>query len=91
MSVKIGCQTITFGPDQSEDFPAVFAAVARAGYLGVAVGYRHIADTSSAELARMLAAEGLTLAASHIGGNLEDTDQANGEKKILDQVLDYLN
>ncbi|MCK5801745.1 MAG: sugar phosphate isomerase/epimerase [Lentisphaeria bacterium] len=91
MSIKLGCQTITFGADQKEDFPAVFAAVARAGYAGVEVGFRHIAGIPPEDLKRMLSAEGLELAGSHIGGNLEDTDQAEGEKKILEQVLDYLN
>jgi len=91
MSIKLGCQTITFGADQNEDFPAVFAAVARAGYSGVELGFRHIAEISPEDLQRMLAAEGLALAGSHIGGNLEDTDQAEGEKKILEQILDYLN
>jgi sugar phosphate isomerase/epimerase len=91
MANKLGCQTITFGADQDKDFPAVFAAVARAGYSGVELGFRHIAEIAPAELQRMLAAEGLALAGSHIGGNLEDTDQAEGEKKILDQILDYLN
>lgn len=91
MATKLGCQTITFGPDQKKNFPRVFAAVARAGFSGVEVGYRHIAETSPQALQEMLSSEGLVLAGSHIGGNLEDTVQAEKEKTVLDDVLDYLN
>lgn len=90
MPLMLGCQTITFGNDQKERFAEVFAAVARAGYQGVEIGFRHIADTPPAALRSMLAAEGLVLAATHLGGNLEDTSQARGERNALEQVLDYL-
>jgi sugar phosphate isomerase/epimerase len=87
----IACQTITWGGGQKEIFPEVFAQVAAAGFAGVEIGFRHIKETPPSKLMDMLNAEGLTLAASHIGGNLFDAEQANQERGILDEVIDYLN
>jgi sugar phosphate isomerase/epimerase len=39
----------------------------------------------------MLDDSGLRLAASHVGGNLADAEQARNEWKALDEVLDYLS
>ncbi len=90
-TLRIGCQTITWGEDQRERFPEVFRASAEAGYTGLEIGFRHIQETPPTQLAAMLGDCGLELIASHVGGNLEDTGQAAGERKILDVVLDYLN
>ena len=86
----LGCQTITFGNDQKERFPEVFASVAEGGYAGVEIRFRHIADIPPARLRTMLAEEGLVLLGTHLGGNLEDPAQAEGERGILLEVLDYL-
>ncbi|NCO43136.1 MAG: hypothetical protein COZ06_12745 [Armatimonadetes bacterium CG_4_10_14_3_um_filter_66_18] len=91
MPFRIACQTITFGPSQYECFPDVFSAVKAAGYAGVEVGYRHLANHPANVLGDMLADQGLELAASHLGGNLEDAGQAEGERGMLDSILDYLN
>lgn len=91
MKPRFACQTISWGNNQKEHLPRVFAEIASAGFDGVEVGFRHIADTPPVELQRMLKAEGLTLVASHVGGNLEDTGQAGGERDMLDTVLDYLD
>ena len=91
MPFQIACQTITFGPEQYERFPEVFAAVREVGYTGVEVGYRHLANHSAGDIKQMLSDAGLTLVASHLGGNLEDTGQAEGERSMIDEVLDYLN
>ena len=87
---KLGCQTITFGGEQSQDFPRVFEAVRAAGYDGVEIGFRHIQSTPPDRMRKMLDAAELTLLGTHLGGNLEDRAQAEGEKRILDDVLDYL-
>lgn len=87
---KLACQTITWGEGQRNDFPTVFQQVARAGYEGVEIGFRHIRETKPADLAAMLRKEGLLLAASHVGGNLFDTQQAGQERSMIDEVLDYL-
>jgi sugar phosphate isomerase/epimerase len=42
------------------------------------------------DLNAMLAEHDLQLVASHVGGNLEDTSQATGERQMMDVVLDYL-
>lgn len=88
---KLACQTITFGPEQSGDFPAVLAAVAAAGYAGVEVGFRHFAALPPGEFGRMLDDAGLSLVASHVGGNLQDTEQAGGERRMIEAVLDALD
>lgn len=88
--MNIGCQTITFGEDQRDRFDAVFDTVAKAGYTGVEIGYRRIAGYDFARLEDQLASRGLTLFASHIGGNLEDAVQAADERSLLDTVLDDL-
>lgn len=89
-AVKLGCQTITWGEGQKNDFAAVFKATAAAGYTGVEIGFRHIQQTPPHKLKQLLDAAKLTLIATHIGGNLENTDQAAGERDILAQVLEYL-
>ena len=87
----IACQTITWGPKQKERFPEVFAEVAAAGFTGVEIGFRHIRETPPAKLKEMLDGQGLELAASHMGGNLFDPAQADAERGILDEALDYLS
>jgi sugar phosphate isomerase/epimerase len=87
----LGCQTISWGEDQSGRFPEVFAEIAGAGFAGVEIGWRRLANTPPARLRAMLSEHGLVLAASHVGGNLADTAQARGEWEMLDRVLDYLN
>jgi sugar phosphate isomerase/epimerase len=86
----IACQTITWGAEQCDKFPEVFAQVAEAGFAGVEIGFRHIRQTPPTELASMLEGQGLALAASHVGGNLFDARQADQERGILDEVMDYL-
>ncbi|MFP4177056.1 MAG: sugar phosphate isomerase/epimerase family protein [Planctomycetota bacterium] len=89
-SFTFGCQTITFGGDQKEDFPAVFDAISDAGYDGVEIGFRHIQDVEPRKLKEMLDDADLSLLGTHLGGNLEDKAQADEEKKILDEVLEYI-
>ena len=87
----IACQTITWGAEQKEHFAEVFAEVAAAGFTGVEVGFRHIRETAPADLKKMLDHHGLVLAASHVGGNLFDPSQADAERAVLDEALDYLH
>jgi len=91
MAFKLGCQTITFGADQTKDFPSVFAAVAKAGYDGVELGFRHVAAIAPAELKKMLAAHGLELTALHQGGKLDDPAQVKDGKGLVEQIVAYLN
>lgn len=85
-----GCQTITWGEEQRHFLPRMFAATAHCGYEGLEIGFRHIQATAPGELRRLLNEYGLTLIATHLGGNLQDTSQADGERAILDEVLAYL-
>ena len=90
-NLGIACQTITWGEDQREHFPEILKASAQAGYAGLEVGFRHIQEVPPQRLSEMLGEHDLALVASHVGGNLQDTGQAAGERQILDIVLDYLN
>jgi sugar phosphate isomerase/epimerase len=90
MTIRLGCQTITWGDNQAERFDRIFPAVKAAGFDGLEIGFRHVRDVPPDELKTLLSKHGLVLAALHTGGNLEDPDQAGGERSALDSVLDYL-
>jgi sugar phosphate isomerase/epimerase len=87
---SIACQTITWGNEQDQRFDAVFAEVAAGGFTGVEIGFRRLEATPPETLKQHLDRHGLTLVASHIGGNLADLNQARGEWDVLRSVLDYL-
>lgn len=91
MQIQCACQTITFGPGQAEHFATIFPVVRAAGFSGVEIGFRHLKDVPPRQLRQQLADHGLVLAASHVGGNLEDREQAGGERSVLDEVMDYLD
>jgi sugar phosphate isomerase/epimerase len=88
---RFACQTITWGNDQDQRFPEMFGEIAAGGFAGVEIGFRRLEATPPAALRQQLEAYGLTLVASHIGGNLADLNQARGEWDVLSRVLDYLN
>jgi len=87
---KLGCQTITWGDEQAENFPRVFNEIANAGFQGVEIGWRRMENTPPKQLRKMLDDAGLELLGSHIGGNLMDKGQAKGEWDVLDRVIGYL-
>ncbi|MFZ2655486.1 MAG: sugar phosphate isomerase/epimerase [Victivallales bacterium] len=89
-SVRTACQTITWGNDQSRNFPEIFSSVKTAGFQGVEIGWRHLQATNPENLRKELSSCGLELVASHIGGNLQDLNQAGKEKGMLSAVLEYL-
>ena len=88
--MHIGCQTITFGDDQQDRFDSVLASVREAGYEGVEIGYRRCQSCDPVHLRELLDRHNLELFASHVGGNLADPDQAEGERSLLQDVLDSL-
>ena len=88
--MKIGCQTITFGENQRDHFDAMFFGLRESGYSGVEIGYRRLEGYDPEKLKQLLDSHGLELFASHIGGNLDDTSQADRERSLLDDVLDAL-
>lgn len=91
MKVSIGCQTITYGDPQHDRFEAIFQELERAGYTGVEIGYRRLRNLPAERVTSLLRSRGLELIAGHVGGNLEDPDQAGRERSMLAEVLDYLN
>ncbi len=86
----IACQTITFGETQKEHFPEIFGQVKAAGYEGVEIGIRHVANITPDALAQLLDEAGLALTALHLGGNLLDLNQADGERNNLDYAIQYM-
>lgn len=87
---ELGCQTITFGERQRERFPELLASVAAAGYDGVEIGFRHIRDLPAVRLRDLLEQNGLQLLATHVGGDLNDLQGAQGERRLFHEVVDYL-
>ena len=87
MTLRPACQTITWGDPQTDRLGEILHAVAKSGYQGVEIGHRRFANVPPAELKQMLAETGLTLVAGHIGGDLEQPDQAAVERTILDRVI----
>lgn len=85
----LACQTITFGPEQNKRFPEIFAAVSACGYKGVEIGFRHVSEIPTAQLADMLDEHGLSIVALHVGGNLLDPIQAAGEQTEIARVVEY--
>ena len=88
MRIGIGCQTITWGDGQDAFMDRLCRVAGQAGYEALEIGFRRLQNLPMEPLRDMLAANGLRLIASHIGGNLEDQDQADGERNVIDAVLD---
>ena len=88
--MNIACQTITFGEEQNRRFPAIFETISDVGYTGVEIGFRHIEPIGADALGAWLNAAGLRLVATHLGGNLYDANQADGERQVVDGVMDFL-
>lgn len=88
MSVGIGCQTITWGDGQNAFMDRLCQVAAQAGYEALEIGFRRLCQIPAEQMRGLLAANGLRLVASHIGGNLEDVAQADSERTMIDAVLD---
>lgn len=91
MSILLGLQTITWGDPQHDRMDAILATAAAAGYAGVEIGWRRVSDVGVDRLGELLERHGLELAASHVGGNLVDVQQADTERQDIDPVLDGLD
>lgn len=89
-NVRIACQAITWGDGIGEKLTEILPAMAAAGYEGAEIGFRHIQSVPAERTRGLLVENGLELAASHVGGNLEDIGQAQREQGMIDSVLDYL-
>lgn len=89
--LMLGCQTITWGENQSKDFPKVFREIKSAGFEGVEIGWRRLSQTKASGLKTLLEDAGLKLIGVHMGGNLKDDSQAKGEWAVLDNAVEFLN
>lgn len=89
-AIGIACQTITWGDEQTEFMDRVVRVAADAGYAALEVGYRRLAGVDPGELKELLRQHGISIVATHIGGNLEDREQAEGEHTMVDVVLDCI-
>ncbi len=90
MSLRPACQCITWGDRLGDRLEEILPVVEAAKYEGVELGFRHIRHVPPQDLRTRLQTSGLSLTSTHMGGNLEDAAQAEGERRILDEILDYL-
>lgn len=87
---KTALQTITWGDPQHHLFDTIFAQAKADGFDAVEIGFRRLGQVTPEAARTLLDAHGLTLSASHVGGNLADLAQAEDERSGLSRVLDYL-
>ncbi len=87
---KIGCQTITWGNEQHTFFPEMLGEIKDAGFEGVEIGYRRLKHAGVEEMKKLLEDNGLSLVATHVGGNLKDPEQAKSEWGMLDEIIDLI-
>ena len=88
MKIKLGMQTITWGDPQDGIVGSILDTARACGYDGVEMGWRRIVPIGVEPLGRMLEDRGLCLVAPHAGGNLMDTEQAENERRQVDDILD---
>lgn len=68
----------------------MLAEIAEAGYDAVEIGFRRIEKIEAQVLVDTLNQHGLSLVASHTGGNIEETASGR-DQNILEGILDYLH
>ncbi|MEM1026745.1 MAG: sugar phosphate isomerase/epimerase family protein [Planctomycetota bacterium] len=83
-------QTITWGDPQHDRFDAILETAKAAGFSGVEIGFRRLRHITADSARAMLDRHGLTLSATHIGGNLSDHSQASEERDAFEQALEYM-
>jgi sugar phosphate isomerase/epimerase len=85
--LKTSLQTITWGDPQHHLFDGIFELAAECGFRGLEIGYRRLSAIDTGDMQALLEKYGLVVNASHIGGNLADLGQADGERDDLDAIL----
>ena len=88
MSIGLACQTITWGDGQVAFMDRVTRVAAEAGYDALEIGFRRLDRVETGAVKKNLERYGLTVLATHIGGNLEDRAQAQSEQSMIDTVID---
>ncbi len=88
--LKTSLQTITWGDPQHHLFDGIFALAAGNGYRGLEIGFRRLGAVSTDDMRALLDKHDLVINASHIGGNLDNLNQAASERNDLDTILDHL-
>ena len=89
-SFRIVCQTITWKETQRDHFEEIFPAIAACGCDGVEIGVRHIQPIDPKKLRDMLRRCGLELAVVQAGDDLEDPSPANPQKRVIDELIEYM-
>jgi sugar phosphate isomerase/epimerase len=83
----IACQTITFGTEQSQNYPEVFRVIREAGYAGVEIGYQRFSHIAPDEFRELLSDNALAMAAMHASGNLEAPGREH--QTVLEDIIAY--
>ena len=87
MSIKIGCQTITFGNDRhASEIEDIFKAVSEAGYHGLEVGLKRLDTQKLTEYKDMLNKYSLKLVAIHVPSNFRDDESTEHTYKEVMQA-----
>lgn len=89
MSIRLGCQTITWGEEQYKHFPEICKDIADAGFDGLEIGLRHVQKIELAGLKDILEGHGLEILGFHVGGDLRDESKAVRASNLLDEIIEY--
>ena len=88
MSVRIACQTITFGEDRHKnDIEGIFKAVSEAGYTGIEIGSKRLELDRVNEYRELMSKYSLEMAALHMGTGFKDAEATANTKATFEKAV----
>lgn len=89
--VKIGCQTITWGPEKNRNnILDIIKEVKQIGYEGIEIGARHLNPEMIDVYNRALKEADLKLIALHSGGDFLDSSSVSVQMKNIDTTIEMI-